>query len=92
MVNFARLYPRYRDLAYLATYMARWDQAILALLPHSRCRLPACLITRPSLQSDFGRAASVLPGMLHICICTVQRKVRKDTAVRGCACSAPASP
>lgn len=41
MVNFARLYPRYRDLAYLATYMARWDQAILALLPHSRYRLPS---------------------------------------------------
>ena len=41
MINFARLYPRYRDLAYLATYMARWDQAIVALLPHSRCRLPA---------------------------------------------------
>ena len=37
MINFARLYPRYRDLAYLVTYMARWDQAILALLPHSRC-------------------------------------------------------
>jgi len=37
LVNFARMYARYRDLPYLATYLARWDQAILALLPHSRC-------------------------------------------------------
>jgi len=37
LVNFARIYARYRDLPYLATYLARWDQAILALLPHSRC-------------------------------------------------------
>lgn len=36
LVNFARMYPRFRDLPYLTTYLARWDQAILALLPHDR--------------------------------------------------------
>ena len=59
MINFARLYPRFRDLAYLATYMARWDQAILALLPHSRCRMPSSVIG-PVRQIDSGRAASLL--------------------------------
>jgi len=34
-INFAFLYPRYRDVRYLTNYLARWDQAILALLPHS---------------------------------------------------------
>ena len=32
--NFARVYPRYRDLQWLDTFMPQWDSAIDRLIAH----------------------------------------------------------
>jgi hypothetical protein len=34
--NFARIYPRYRDLVYLRAFMPQWDSAIKRLIAHDR--------------------------------------------------------
>ena len=36
LANFARIYPRYRDLSYLQTFMPRWDSAITRIIAHDR--------------------------------------------------------
>ncbi|KAK9846319.1 hypothetical protein WJX81_001435 [Elliptochloris bilobata] len=46
LINFARLYPRYRDLPYLKNYLPYWDQAIRALMPHDRGMAPANVMAR----------------------------------------------
>jgi hypothetical protein len=34
--NFARIYPRYRDLDYLRAFMPQWDSAIDRIIVHDR--------------------------------------------------------
>ncbi|CAL8460640.1 g170 [Coccomyxa elongata] len=44
--NFARIYPRYRDLDYLRVFMPQWDSAIDRIILHDRGMHPANELAR----------------------------------------------
>ncbi|KAK9909255.1 hypothetical protein WJX75_009573 [Coccomyxa subellipsoidea] len=44
--NFARIYPRYRDLDYLRAFMPQWDSAIDRIIVHDRGKHPANELAR----------------------------------------------